>query len=193
MALHTRELGTVKTTFEPPEIARWADSLAANESLDKVVGALTPLAQLLTRNPAVEAMLRGNFMGHALHPLLTDLPVGFWTSALTLDFIAPHKGAIASRRLTGLGIFAAVPTAVTGLVEWENSQLEDKRIGAVHAASNVTALAAFTASYLARRAGKTGWGRVLGLTGGAVLTVGGFLGGHLAVARKVGSHVPIVD
>ena len=33
-------------------------------------------------------LLRGRPLGHALHPALTDLPIGFWTSAAVLDVVA---------------------------------------------------------------------------------------------------------
>lgn len=191
MIAHARGIGEVKTTFTPPKSARWVDELADTESLDKAAGVLEPLAKLLSKNPEIEAALRGNFLGHALHPLLTDLPIGFWMSALALDFTAPIKGKRASRRLTALGILTSLPTAAAGLVEWKHSSNSDKRIGTVHALTNVSALAAFTVSYVARRSDKSGWGRVFGLFGGAALAAGGYLGGHLAIARKVGSHTPI--
>ena len=40
----------------------------------------------LDRQPLKDA-LSGTWLGHPLHPLLTDLPIGFWTSAFTLDLV----------------------------------------------------------------------------------------------------------
>ena len=35
----------------------------------------------------VKDALSGIWLGHALHPLLTDLPIGTWTSAVLLDWL----------------------------------------------------------------------------------------------------------
>jgi nitrite reductase/ring-hydroxylating ferredoxin subunit len=59
-----------------------------------------------------------------------------------------------------------------------------RRIGIVHATSNALATTLFAASYAARRRGEDG--RLLALAGGAALTAGGYLGGHLAFAEGVG-------
>ncbi len=189
----TRSPGAVNTTFEPPAAAQWAEALSKNESLDLLASSLRPIANFVTKSDQVRTALRSRLLGHALHPLLTDLPIGFWTSALTLDVLSPHRGESASQCLTGLGILAAVPTAATGIAEWSDTEKEDARIGVVHALSNSAALTAFTASYFARRSGRLGWGRALGFLGGAAMAVGGYLGGHLAISRKVGSHLPITD
>lgn len=176
-----------------PAPARWAEQISNNESLDALASYLRPVANALTKNDRVRGILRGNFMGHALHPLLTDLPMGFWSSALTLDLVAPKRGQHASECLTGLGVLAAAPTAATGLAEWSDVGKKDARIGAVHAVSNTAALAMFAVSYFARRGGRVGWGRTFGLLGAVALSVGGHLGGHLAIARKVGSHAPVAS
>ena len=185
---HFTSSKTQQSSAPPPTVSRWVDELGKNQALDTVSAPLRPLAKIFTKNNSVRNALKGNFMGHALHPLLTDLPMGFWMSALTLDFVSPRASKRASQRLTGLGILSAVPTAAAGLVEWSETASEDSRIGAVHAMGNTVALTAFIASYLCRRRGRVGRGRVLGLAGGAVLAASGFLGGHLAIARKVGSH-----
>ena len=54
----------------------------------------------------------------------------------------------------------------------------------MHATSNALATALFAASYAARRRGDDG--RLLALAGGAALSAGGYLGGHLAFAEGVG-------
>jgi nitrite reductase/ring-hydroxylating ferredoxin subunit len=61
-----------------------------------------------------------------------------------------------------------------------------RRVGAVHAAANVGALALFGASLAARRGGSRGAGRLLALAGAGVLGASGYLGGHLSFADGVG-------
>ena len=62
----------------------------------------------------------------------------------------------------------------------------EKRLGLAHAAANYTALGLYTGSWLARRRGKHARGVSLALAGSSVLTVGGWLGGHLSYALGVG-------
>src|SRR5690625_6831530 len=172
----TRSPGAVNTTFEPPAAAQSAEALSKTASRDLLASSLRRIANFVTKSDQVRTALRSRLLGHALHPLLTDLPIGFWTSALTLDVLSPHRGESASQCLTGLGILAAVPTAATGIAEWRDTEKEDARIGVVHALSNSTALTAFTASYFAPRSGRLGCSRALELLAGAAMAVGVYLG-----------------
>jgi nitrite reductase/ring-hydroxylating ferredoxin subunit/uncharacterized membrane protein len=133
--------------------------------------------------------LAGTWLGHALHPFLTDLPIGTWTSATLLDVFGGPESDAASDRLVAFGLAAAVPTAVTGLTDWADTTKSDaqvRRIGLVHAAANTAALALFAGSLAARRSGNRSRGKLLGLAGMGALTVGGHLGGHLSYSKGVG-------
>jgi uncharacterized membrane protein len=158
--------------------------------LDPVVEAVRPLADALVSDPWRRDLLRGAWLGHAIHPVLTDVPIGFWTSAVTLDLVGGPGARPAATRLLGLGVLAAVPTAVTGWAEWSGTGPREQRVGVVHAVSNVAALWLFASSWSARRRGAHGWGRALGLAGSSALGLGGYLGGHLVSARKVSSSHP---
>jgi nitrite reductase/ring-hydroxylating ferredoxin subunit/uncharacterized membrane protein len=134
-------------------------------------------------------VLAGTWLGHALHPFLTDLPIGTWTSATLLDLLGGPESESASDRLVALGLAAAVPTAVTGLTEWADTTTSDenvRRIGFVHAWANTAALALFAGSLAARRRGDRRRGKLLGLAGMGALTVGGHLGAHLSYGKGVG-------
>ena len=131
-------------------------------------------------------ILSGTWLGHAVHPLLTDLPIGFWTSAWMLDLVGGKRSADAARKLVGLGILTAVPTAATGASDWADTTGGERRVGLVHAGANTAALAAFVASYLHRRRGNRAKGIAWGWVGAASATAGGHLGGHLIQALGVG-------
>jgi len=124
--------------------------------------------------------------GHPLHPMLTDLPIGFWTSAWVLDLIGGDRHAPSAQLLTGLGVLSVVPTAVTGASDWRSLSRRDRRLGLVHAACNVTATALYAASWLARRDGDRRRGLVLGHLGAVAATAGGALGGELVFRRGAG-------
>lgn len=129
-------------------------------------------------------VLHGEWMGHPLHPALTDVPVGAFTASAIFDAFGADTAADAS---IVLGIASALPTAVTGLADWLS--VKDERVGRtglVHAAANTTALLLYGSSLAMRKQGKRGVGKGLGFLGFAVLTVGAYLGGHMVYALGAG-------
>lgn len=135
-------------------------------------------------------LLRSGLIGHALHPLLTDLPIGCWTAASVLDLRGRPEDREASRWLVGAGLAAVGPTALTGLAEFGRAGREAQRVGALHGALNVVATTLYVASFVARTRRRHTLGVAAALAGAAVTGVSGYLGGHLTVARKVGSRDP---
>lgn len=176
-----------------PAIVQWTKRLEENEALDKPAERMQHLADLLLANPSRARLLHGEWLGHAVHPLLTDLPLGAWTSATILDLLGGRRSRPAARRLVGVGILAAVPTAVTGVAEWGVTEGREKRVGVAHALSNNVALLLYVASWVARRRERHVRGALLGLTAGLAAGVGGYLGGHLTEARKVSSRHPAYE
>ena len=64
-------------------------------ALDRPVEAVTGIVNRLLPKGELKDVLHGTWLGHPLHPLLTDLPIGTWTSALLLDWLggADARGA----------------------------------------------------------------------------------------------------
>jgi nitrite reductase/ring-hydroxylating ferredoxin subunit/uncharacterized membrane protein len=175
---------------EHPTLHRLAHDLSEIEALDPPARVLLDAFARAIRPGRLRDALSGTFLGHTLHPLLTDLPIGAWTSSAILDLTGGQRARPAAQRLIGAGILAALPTAATGAVEWTdsaNTRTATRRIGLVHAISNVTALTLYSASYAARRRGRSGRG--LALAGAGALAVGGHLGGHLAYVHGEGVAV----
>ncbi|WP_181309929.1 DUF2231 domain-containing protein [Nocardioides campestrisoli] len=168
-------------------LVRLTRTLEESTALDRPVRAIRPLASGLATGKRGR-LLRGEWLGHALHPLLTDAVIGTWTSATLLDLIGGRDDQDAARRLVGIGLLAGVPTALTGWAEWTAADDRNQRVGLVHALSNGIAGSAYGASYLARRRGQHATGVKLALLGFSVAGLGGYLGGHLASARKVGTR-----
>ena len=174
----------------PPSIVRWTLRLEDATALDAAVRAFEPRIRRVFGTGARAAVLRGDWLGHAVHPPLTDLVLGTWTSAVVLDLCGGSEFAAASQRLIGAGLLAVGPTAWAGWAEWSAAGPREKRVGLVHALGNGLAIGMYAASWVARRRGRHGTGVGLALAGAAALGVGGYLGGHLAAARKLGSRHP---
>lgn len=166
---------------------RAANRLGEVAALDSLAD---PLARAVKRvvpsKSLAKDVLSGTWLGHPLHPLLTDIPIGSFTSASVLDVIGGRKARSAADRLVDLGLLASVATAAAGASDWSETYGNEKRVGVVHALSNATGIVCYAASALARRQGRRAWATSLGLAGMTVMSVGGYLGGHLAFGRGVG-------
>jgi nitrite reductase/ring-hydroxylating ferredoxin subunit/uncharacterized membrane protein len=167
-------------------LSRAVESLGRYEPLDPIAGPVADgVRRALDRQPTKD-ILSGTWLGHPLHPLLTDLPIGFWTSAFMLDLVGGRRSRRAATQLVAWGVVAAVPTAVTGAADWGDTTGAPRRVGLVHAAANTAALGCYAASWWARVRGRHGRGVALALAGASAATVGGYLGGHLLQILGVG-------
>jgi hypothetical protein len=180
----------MKPEEQPNPLVRWTLRLEETAALDRPVRALEPTIGSVFGTGARGSVLRGEWLGHALHPVLTDLVIGTWTSATLLDLFGGRDSSAGAKRLIGMGLLAAGPTAWTGWAEWSAAGSRDKRVGLVHAVTNGIAIGTYAASWRARQGGRHGLGASLALAGVAVSGAGAYLGGHLASARKVSSHHP---
>jgi len=164
--------------------------LESFDGLDDVADDVSKkVRDLLNDNRPLKDLVSGTWLGHSLHPLLTDVPIGTWTSALLLDLLGGESSEEASDLLLGIGLAAAAPTVVSGWSEWADSTVGNRpvsRVGIVHALSNATAVTLYAGSLLARRRGARRAGKLLGLAGAGALGVGGYLGGHLSYVQGIG-------
>ena len=112
--------------------------------------------------------------------MLTDLVIGFWTTAWILDVAGRRRDQHVADAFVALGVVTFVPTAITGWADWTERSPSQQRVGVVHAATNGAAVTVYAASWVARRRGSRALGVALGHMGATIATVGGYLGGHLA-------------
>ncbi len=172
-------------TERPPRALAWTLALEEASALDPLVGAVEPAITAAFGTGRRAVVLRGEWLGHSLHPVLTDVVIGSWTSATILDLIGVAGDSAAARKLVGVGLLAVGPTAWSGWAEWTSVGPRAKRVGLVHAVTNGIAIGAYAGSWVARRRGRRGMGTGLALAGATALSVGGYLGGHLAQTRGV--------
>ncbi len=136
----------------------------------------------------VQNALNGTWLGHAVHPPLTDIPVGAWTASLVLDFMEAggkrRKGfEDAADATVAVGLVGAVGAAITGLTDWKDMQADDRRVGFVHGMLNTAVAGLYVASLVARRNRNRAVGRALAATGYGVMMASAWLGGEL-ISRK---------
>lgn len=134
--------------------------------------------------------LHGTWIGHPLHVILTDVPIGAWTTAIIFDALdamsTRPRYQSAADTAVGIGLVGALGAAATGLTDWQDIDPPARRIGLVHGLLNVASVALFGGSLLARRRGRRASGRSLAALGYAVSTVAARLGGNLVYEQKIG-------
>jgi nitrite reductase/ring-hydroxylating ferredoxin subunit/uncharacterized membrane protein len=175
-------------TAQAPQ--RLVDAIEGASALDAVGKTVGKSVRGLIPSGAVKEALSGTWLGHAVHPPMTDVVIGSFLGASLLDLTAPGSPET-SERLLAIGIVAAVPTALTGVNDWADTEIADprvRRVGLVHATANVTALTLAVGSLAARLRGSPALGRALGAAATGVLSVGGFLGGHMSYTLGVGPN-----
>jgi nitrite reductase/ring-hydroxylating ferredoxin subunit/uncharacterized membrane protein len=162
------------------------DWIGRQQTLDGAGAVVDSALRPLISPRSLRLALSGAWLGHRLHPVLTDVPIGAFASAGLLDAVGGAGAEQAADRLVAVGVATTLPTALAGWSDWVDVRGEARRIGLVHAAANVTALGLQAASLRARRQGHRGLGKTLSLLGLTVLSAGGYLGGHLSFVLGVG-------
>jgi len=170
---------------------RLADRIAAYRGLDPLAAALQRVVQKLLAAGGAPArnLLHGTWLGHPLHPLLTDVPTGAWTVTLALDMLSVagrpsnERGADAA---LAVGIAGAVAAAAAGWADWSDTADDPKALGLTHALLNGGALVLYAGSFAARRSGRRGAGIGCATAGYALLSFAGYLGGELTFGMQLG-------
>ncbi|MFD9369214.1 DUF2231 domain-containing protein [Streptomyces sp. NPDC060020] len=190
--MNSHVAGTSKTAGQASALG--AASACWLKSLDRIER--TPVA-----DPAIRVMqrgiralplggmrdvLRGRPLGHPLHPVLVQVPIGCWLSAAVLEVVPGAQRAATT--LTGVGLVGVAPAAIAGWADWADLPPEQARVGLAHAASNAAAVTCYALSLAARLRGRSAKGRLWSLGGLAAVAVTGALGGHVAYRRAVGAH-----
>jgi nitrite reductase/ring-hydroxylating ferredoxin subunit/uncharacterized membrane protein len=172
------------------DLVAWLDQLGWLRTLsDQLTAALGPVRERHQDNLVLELLHGGRWVGHPLHPALSDLPVGLWAGVVVLDATdrdpGPRRGIDAAGMLSAAGILAAGATALTGLSDWSVSDDQDRRVGLFHGLLNSVALGLQGASLGTRMAGHRGPARALAAASLTVTAAAGYLGGHLVFTKGV--------
>jgi nitrite reductase/ring-hydroxylating ferredoxin subunit/uncharacterized membrane protein len=155
-------------------------------SLDTVSDRLQETVIGAARPQRLKDLLHGTWLGHPLHPVLVQAPVGAFLSTAILDLLPGTRRATTT--LVAAGTAASVPAIAAGLVDWSEMTKDRRRVGLVHAAANIVAVGLYAGSLVARLRGDTARGKALGFAGLSVAGLGAYLGGHLAYAQGGGTN-----
>ena len=147
-----RETSDEMTTSVEPATPEPAPSLTdrISDSLQNAIKAVIGSNRKPPRR--LKTLLHGTWLGHPLHPALTDVPIGAWLLAVIFDIIwlvAPVAQPWAGRGAevaVMVGVLGALAAAVTGLADWSDTYGAERTVGLIHAALNTLALILFIIS-----------------------------------------------
>ena len=101
----------------------------------------------------IKNAMHGVWLGHPLHPVFTDIPLGAWTTGLVLDAVAAVRDepAIedAADMAIAIGLVGAAGAALTGLTDWSETSGTSRRTGLLHGLMNIAATTLYAGAYLA--------------------------------------------
>ena len=191
MALPETKLSDLgETAIERVERQEWLEPLA--DRLQRAVTAIYESGGEAGRR--IRDILHGTWLGHPLHPVLTDVPLGAWTVAATVDLLnrgddeTQHRVAEAA---VAVGLVGAVGAAVTGATDWQHTDAETRRVGLVHGLLNLSATGLYAASLVLRLRGARPAGRAVGGLAFTVAAAAAYFGGHLVYRKRIGvDHAP---
>lgn len=171
---------------------RFVDHIGRLPFLASVAKTWQPVVRsLLSRcDRRVQDALHGTFLGHPLHPVITDVPVGAWTVTATLDALELcgleqlSPGADVALQV---GMVAAVGAAVTGFTDWSDTHGDSRNVGMAHALVNTCALLCYLTGWQMRRTARRRAGIGWAMAGYGLAALAAYLGGELSFGMQVGS------
>jgi len=142
-------------------------------------------------------LLHGTWLGHPLHPVLTDVTLGAWMAGAVLDLLSMGKRSRslekAADQMIALGTASAVPTALSGIADYTTIPRRALSTGAAHGLLNVAGLLLNLLSSWNRSLGNRNLGVFLSSLSLGLLGVSGYLGGELSFKYRVGvNQTPVV-
>jgi nitrite reductase/ring-hydroxylating ferredoxin subunit/uncharacterized membrane protein len=132
----------------------------------------------------------GVWLGHPLHPVFTDVPIGAWTTGLVLDALAAKNRdrslANAADIAIAVGLAGAAGAAVTGLTDWSETSGRSQRLGLMHGLLNIAATTLYAAALVLRRNGSRATGQSCAIAGFGIAAGAAWLGGDLVYDQRIG-------
>jgi nitrite reductase/ring-hydroxylating ferredoxin subunit/uncharacterized membrane protein len=139
------------------------------------------VAAVFSRMLPVRDLLAGTWLGHPLHGLLTDVPIGVLTLVIVLDVLG--QSAAADVALV-IGVLAMLAAAAAGLADYSTTDGRARVYATVHGVLMLVAVVVYLVSVGLRAAGPASRTLpvVLSIVGYLVLAAGAFVGGDVVYA-----------
>ncbi|MFN2483358.1 MAG: Rieske 2Fe-2S domain-containing protein [Candidatus Limnocylindria bacterium] len=137
----------------------------------------------------LQDFLNGTWLGHTLHSVLVDVPMGAFSALVVLDLLALFLNvrglATASTIVLGVGLLGAIGAIFAGLTDHKDTLQDDRPLVTLHGLIQMVATTLFAISFFMRLgAADSGVARSVAIVGYLVISVGAFIGGH--VVYKLG-------
>ena len=153
---------------------RWAWGLGFADVYSRV-------DRFVIRPTWLRSFLHGTWLGHPLHPLLTDVPIGGLTIALGLDLLGIAGPGANWATLLGLG--GLLLAAIAGFVDMDETDAKARQYAGVHASLMLVSMALYLYSVLMRFGAVPGTpyqtATLSAALGYAFLVAGAYIGGDL--------------
>ena len=132
----------------------------------------------------LQDFINGSWLGHPVHPVVTDVVLGGAALIAVFDLATLILGAdgLETASLVGVGIvaLAGIGASTTGLTDFKDTHTGDERnVVVLHGLINIVATVVYVVSFFARLGGANDLGIGFSLVGVLILIVGGFIGGHI--------------
>jgi len=149
--------------------AAWADPLG------KLFVAI--FAAIYKPVPILKDFLNGVWLGHPLHPAITDVPIGAYVVALVLDVSGQRAAATAA---IGVGIVFMLLAALAGYADYIDLEGKSRRFGTVHSSLMLVALVLYVVSFVMRLGAVASPAEVwLSVIGFLIVITSAYIGGEL--------------
>jgi nitrite reductase/ring-hydroxylating ferredoxin subunit/uncharacterized membrane protein len=169
-------------------LARWLTQL-----MDAQGGWTKPLGDLAFRflhwffglMPAVRDLLIGRWLGHPLHAVLTDAPIGILFLVIVFDVLGLPEAA---EWALGVGILAMLGAALAGFADYADTDGKARERATLHSTVMLLALAVYLLSFALRLppSGSTAFATpapagpiLLSIAGFLILSSGAYVGGDV--------------
>ena len=141
--------------------------------------------------PVVRDLLNGRWLGHPLHAVLTDAPIGIMFLVIVFD-LAGQPLATHTKAILLIGILTMLAAALAGLADYSDTDGAARERATLHGTLMVVALLLYVVSFVLRQGQSPPWPAAIAfsLAGFLVISAGAYVGGEVvfALGNMVSRH-----